>query len=213
MQPLTIGFFVYPQMTPLDMIGPAQMLGALPDAQVLLIGRNMEPVSTDIGFPIHPTTTFADCPDLTVLCVPGGFGQVALMDDLEVLDFLRDQASKAQYVTSVCTGSLLLAAAGVLKGHRATCHWAMVDQLQNYGVEAEHARVVRDGRYISGGGVTAGIDFGLTLVAEIAGDEAAKVIQLAHEYNPQPPFDAGTPAKAGDVITGQVVERFRRALA
>ena len=211
MEKLTIGFLIYPQMTPLDMIGPAQMLSALPNAEVLLIGRTMDPVSTDIGFPLHPTTTFADCPELTVLCVPGGFGQAALMEDNEVLDFLRTTAEQAKYVTSVCTGSLLLAAAGVLKDRRATCHWAMVDQLPAFGVETEHARVVRDGRFITGGGVTAGIDFGLTLVAELAGEETAKVIQLAHEYDPQPPFDAGVPEKAGDDITSKVIERFRRA--
>ena len=150
-----------------------------------------------------PTTTFADCPKLDVICVPGGGGQVALMTDEETLDFLRKQAATARYVTSVCTGSLVLGAAGLLKGYKSACHWAWRDMLPAFGAIPVAERVVRDRNRISGGGVTAGIDFGLTVAAELAGEEVAKSIQLVLEYDPQPPFDSGSPEKAG-------VERVKR---
>jgi cyclohexyl-isocyanide hydratase len=168
-----------------------------------MIWKTRDPVPTDAGFSIVPTTTFADCPQLDVICVPGGGGQVDLMSDDETLDFLRRQATGARYVTSVCTGSLVLGAAGLLKGYRSACHWASRDLLAAFGAIPVAERVVRDRNRISGGGVTAGIDFGLTLLAELAGEEVARSVQLGLEYDPQPPFESGSPEKAG-------VERVKR---
>ena len=203
-----IGFLIYPNMTPLDAIGPAQMLSAVPKARVHMIWKDLRPVSTDIGITLNPTTTLSECPDLDVICVPGGFGQKALMDDQEVLDFLKRQGEQAQYVTSVCSGSLLLGAAGLLKGYRSACHWALLDELESFGAEPDAGRVVRDRNRLSGGGVTAGVDFGLTLVAELVGEEFAKLVQLSAEYDPAPPFDAGSPSKAGPELVAKVRNRF-----
>ena len=164
---------------------------------------------TDVGFSIVPTTTFADCPPLDVICVPGGGGQVELMADPETLDFLRKQAETARYVTSVCTGSLVLGAAGLLQGYKSACHWAWRDMLPDFGAIPVAERVVRDRNRISGGGVTAGIDFGLTLAAELAGEEVAKSIQLVLRVRPAPPFDSGSPEKAGP----ERVQRIRERLA
>jgi cyclohexyl-isocyanide hydratase len=202
-EPIHIGILLYPNVTQLDATGPAQVLARVPGATVHMIWKTRDPVPTDAGFSIVPTTTFADCPKLDVICVPGGGGQVALMTDEETLDFLRRQAATARYVTSVCTGSLVLGAAGLLKGYRSACHWAWRDMLPAFGAVPVAERVVRDRNRISGGGVTAGIDFGLTVAAELAGEEVAKSIQLVLEYDPQPPFDSGSPEKAG-------VERVKR---
>lgn len=203
-----IGFLIYPNMTPLDAIGPAQMLSAVPNAHVHMIWKDLRPVSTDIGITLNPTTTLSECPDLDVICVPGGFGQKALMDDQAVLDFLKRQGEQAQYVTSVCSGSLLLGAAGLLKGYRSACHWALLDELKSFGAEPDSGRVVRDRNRLSGGGVTAGVDFGLTLVAELVDEEFAKLVQLSAEYDPEPPFDAGSPSKAGPELVTKVRNRF-----
>ena len=202
-EPVHIGILLYPNLTQLDATGPAQVLSRVPGAKMHMIWKTLDPVPTDAGFSIVPTTTFADCPKLDVICVPGGGGQVALMTDEETLDFLRKQAASARYVTSVCTGSLVLGAAGLLKGYKSACHWAWRDMLPAFGAIPVAERVVRDRNRISGGGVTAGIDFGLTVAAELAGDEVAKSIQLVLEYDPQPPFDSGSPDKAG-------VERVKR---
>lgn len=202
-EPVQIGILLYPNVTQLDATGPAQVLSRVPGAKMHMIWKTLDPVPTDAGFSIVPTTTFADCPRLDVICVPGGGGQVALMTDEETLDFLRKQAATARYVTSVCTGSLVLGAAGLLKGYKSACHWAWRDMLPAFGAIPMAERVVRDRNRISGGGVTAGIDFGLTVAAELAGEEVAKSIQLVLEYDPQPPFDSGSPEKAG-------VERVKR---
>ncbi len=161
-----------------------------------LIWKDRQPVRSDRGLSILPTATFGDCPLLDVICVPGGPGQIALMSDEETLDFLRRQAEQAQWVTSVCTGSLVLGAAGLLKGYRATSHWSSIDQLALLGAEPVNQRVVRDRNRISGAGVTSGIDFALTLVAEIAGDAVALAVQLQMEYDPEPPFSCGSPQTA-----------------
>ena len=283
-EPIQIGILLYPNVTQLDATGPAQVLSRVPGAKLHMIWKTLDPVPTDAGFSIVPTTTFADCPRLDVICVPGGGGQTVLMTDDETLDFLRKQAATARYVTSVCTGSLVLGdgngaerrqhvapgpvtgrlvalqesggaqhqragadrgdvargggllaqeverfvvghqhrlaaaaryvtsvctgslvlgAAGLLKGYKSACHWAWRDMLPAFGAIPVAERVVRDRNRISGGGVTAGIDFGLTVAAELAGEEAAKSIQLVLEYDPQPPFDSGSPEKAG-------VERVKR---
>ena len=201
--PIDIGILLFPRVTQLDATGPAQVLARVPGATLHMIWKTRDPVPTDAGFSIVPTTTFADCPQLDVICVPGGGGQVDLMSDDETLDFLRRQAAGARYVTSVCTGSLVLGAAGLLKGYRSACHWASRDLLAAFGAIPVAERVVRDRNRISGGGVTAGIDFGLTLLAELAGEEVAKSVQLGLEYDPQPPFESGSPEKAG-------VERVKR---
>ncbi len=201
--PVHIGILLYPDVTQLDATGPAQVLARVPGATLHMIWKTRAPVPTDAGFSIVPTTTFADCPRLDVICVPGGGGQVALMTDEETLDFLRRQATTARYVTSVCTGSLVLGAAGLLKGYKSACHWAWRDMLPAFGAIPVAERVVRDRNRISGGGVTAGIDFGLTVAAELAGEEVARSIQLVLEYDPKPPFDSGSPEKAG-------VERVKR---
>ncbi len=206
---IQIGILLYPNVTQLDATGPAQVLSRVPGAKLHMIWKTHDPVPTDAGFSIVPTTTFADCPQLDVICVPGGGGQVEVMVDAEALEFLRKQAAKARYVTSVCTGSLILGAAGLLKGYKSACHWAWRDMLKDFGAIAVAERVVRDRNRISGGGVTAGIDFGLTVAAELAGDEVAKSIQLVLEYDPQPPFDSGSPEKAGV----ERVKRIRERLA
>jgi cyclohexyl-isocyanide hydratase len=192
-----IGFLLFPHVTQLDLTGPAQILGRMPGAQVHLVWKTREPVVTDVGFSINPTTTFDDCPQLDVLCVPGGFGIRELFGDAATLAFLRRQGEGARYVTSVCNGSLVLGAAGLLEGYRAACHWAWRDYLPRFGAIPVAERIVRDRNRVSGGGVTAGIDFGLALAAELAGEEAAKMLQLAFEYDPRPPFDCGSPEGAG----------------
>jgi len=203
-----IGFLIYPRVTQLDFTGPAQVLSRVPGASTAFAWKTAEPVPTDAGFSIVPTTTFEDAPAFDVLCVPGGAGQRDLMTDDAVLSFLRRQGERARYVTSVCTGSLLLGAAGLLRGYRAGCHWAWRDLLTTFGAEPVPERVVHDRNRLTGGGVTAGIDFGLTLAAELAGEEVAKAIQLALEYDPAPPFDCGTPDRAGPDLTERVRARL-----
>ncbi|HYD08265.1 MAG TPA: DJ-1/PfpI family protein [Reyranella sp.] len=210
--PIAIGILIYPNLTQLDATGPAQVLARVPGAKVHMIWKTLDPIATDAGFSIVPNTTFADCPKLDVICVPGGSGQVALMTDPETLDFLRRQAATARYVTSVCTGSLVLGAAGLLKGYRSACHWAWRDMLSDFGAIPVAERVVRDRNRLSGGGVTAGIDFGLTLAAELAGEEIAKSIQLVLEYDPHPPFDSGSPEKAGPERVKRLRERMAQTL-
>jgi cyclohexyl-isocyanide hydratase len=200
-----IGFLLFPNVTQLDLTGPAQVLSRVPDARVHLVWKDLQPVVTDVGFSILPTTTFEECPPLNVLCVPGGFGIAEQLTDAGTLDFLRRQGALADYVTSVCNGALVLGAAGLLQGYRSACHWLWRKYLPRFGAEPVAARIVRDRNRISGGGVTAGIDFALALAAELAGDELAKTLQLAFEYDPAPPFDCGTPEKAGP----ERVERLR----
>jgi len=200
---LTFGLLIFPEVEPLDFVGPAQMFGSVPGAAVHLIWKSRAPVTTSKGWQVVPTTTYADCPDLDVVCVPGGFGQIALMDDAETLDFLRRQAATSRYVTSVCTGSLVLGAAGLLRGYRAACHWMSRDQLAHLGAIPTEGRVVKDRNRITGGGVTAGIDFGLALIGEIYGEEIAKSVQLGTEYDPMPPYDSGSPEKAGPALVAR----------
>ncbi|MEG4622908.1 DJ-1/PfpI family protein [Microcoleus sp. w1-18aA5] len=200
-----IGLVIFPGMTQLDMTGPYQVFSMMPDTRVLLLWKTLEPVTSSEGMTILPNATFNDCLSLDVLCVPGGaIGQVEMMQDAEVLEFLRQQGKTAKYITSVCTGSLILAAAGLLQGYRAACHWAFRDQLAMLGVEVGTGRVVVDRDRITGGGVTAGIDFGLVVVAKLCGEETAKMIQLLLEYNPAPPFNAGSPESAGEILVEQV---------
>jgi cyclohexyl-isocyanide hydratase len=206
---MQIGLLLFPDLTQLDLTGPYEVFARLPGASVHLIWKSLAPVACDRGLRLLPNTTFADCPQLDLICVPGGPGQIALMDDEETLDFLRRQAEGAKWITSVCTGSLVLGAAGLLKGYRATTHWASHDQLAALGAIPVQERWVIDRNRISGGGVTAGIDFALALVAQMAGEAAAKAIQLSIEYDPAPPFHAGSPEDAGPAV----VERLMPAMA
>ena len=202
-QPLQIGMVVYPRLTLLDLIGPQTALGM--HGVTHLVAERLEPVVSDSGIALIPTTTYDECPrDLDVLFVPGGEGTADAMENPKLLAFVRNRAETARYVTSVCSGSLILAAAGVLQGYRATTHWTSLDVLTAFGVTAEASRVVHDRNRMTGGGVTAGIDFGLTLLAELRGEPAARMTQLAMEYDPQPPFDAGSPASAGEEMSSLV---------
>ncbi|MBW6396268.1 DJ-1/PfpI family protein [Roseomonas sp. HJA6] len=198
--PLRFGLLLFPRLTQLDMTGPFEVLSRVPGGTVHLVWKTRDPVAADTGLTMLPDTDFATCPQLDVICVPGGPGVAALMEDAEVLAFLRRQADGARFVTSVCTGALVLGAAGLLKGVRATTHWASHDFLAALGAVPEHARWVRDGRVVTGGGVTAGIDFALALVAEMVSPEAAQAIQLQIEYAPSPPFAAGSPETAPPAV-------------
>ena len=202
--PLTVGLLLYPQMTQLDLTGPFEVFARMPATQVLLMARSVNPVRTDRGLTLLPTTSFADCPALDVLFVPGGPGQIALMEDAETLDFLREKAKAARYITAVCTGSLVLGAAGLLQGYQAACHWLSREQLTLLGADPVPDRVVIDRNRITGGGVTAGIDFALTLAAELFGEDTAKEIQLQMEYDPAPPFQSGSPRTAEAAIVARV---------
>ncbi|MEJ2434061.1 MAG: DJ-1/PfpI family protein [Pseudolabrys sp.] len=204
-----IGMLIFPRMTQLDMTGPYEVLARLPDTAVELVAHSLEPVTTDRGMQIVPTISYADCPPLDVIMVPGGPGQQDLMEDEEALGFLRRQAAGAQYITSVCTGSLVLGAAGLLKGRRATSHWAAIDHLKLLGAIPVSEKVVIDGNIVTGAGVTSGIDFALTLAAMLEGEEVARAIQLQIEYDPNPPFDSGSPRTAAPAL----VEKLKCRMA
>jgi cyclohexyl-isocyanide hydratase len=204
-----IGMLLYPALTQLDLTGPFEVLHRVPDTTVHLLWKSTAPVRADSGLTITPTTALADSPPLDVVFVPGGAGQLPLMSDREVLDFLARQGAAARWVTSVCTGALLLGAAGLLDGYEAATHWAFMDLLPLFGARPVSRRVVVDRNRVTGGGVTAGIDFGLQLAAALAGDETAKAIQLGLEYNPDPPFHAGHPS----VADAALVEAVRARLA
>ncbi|MCS3449110.1 MULTISPECIES: DJ-1/PfpI family protein [Bradyrhizobium] len=207
-EPLQIGLLVFPKVTQLDLTGPLQVFSSVPGAKVHLIWKRIEPVPTDSVMVLTPTTTFADCPQLDVICVPGGFGTDDMVGDQDMLAFLRKQAEGAKYVTSVCTGSLVLGAAGLLKGYRATTHWSAIDFLSSFGAIPTRTRVCVDRNRFTGGGVTAGIDFALTLVSELVDRKTAEAIQLRLEYNPAPPFNAGSPDTAPAEILAFMKERI-----
>lgn len=193
----TVGFVIFPDLTQLDFTGPLQVLSRLPQSATHIVAKSTAPVPSDCGLGLVPTHTFANCPALDLICIPGGSEGVAgIINDHETIGFVRKRAAVAKYVTSVCTGAFVLGVAGLLKGRRATTHWAYTDLLPLVGATHEKARTVKDGNVITGGGVTAGIDFGLSVVAEIAGEATAKKIQLGIEYDPAPPFDSGHPDKA-----------------
>ena len=200
-----IGFLLFPRLTQLDMTGPFEVFARLPDTDVHLAWKTTDPVTSDVGLRILPTTDLAGCPPLDVLCVPGGPGVNALLDDGEVLAFLARQGAAARFVTSVCSGALVLGAAGLLKGYRAATHWAAMEFLAPFGATAEDVRVCVDRNRITGGGVTAGIDFGLRVAAALAGETVARTIQLYMEYDPEPPFRSGSPKTA----PAEVVDGFR----
>jgi cyclohexyl-isocyanide hydratase len=216
---LHIGFLLYPQLTQLDLTGPAQVFATAQDTELHFVAADLRPVPSDAGLSLMPTTTFAACPPLDVLCVPGGPGQMRRMQDPAVLDWLRRQGGSAAWVTSVCSGSLLLGAAGLLKGYRAASHWHYRPYLTHFGAVPDEARVVRDRNRLTGGGVTAGIDLALRVVAELRGEAEARQIELLLEYAPEPPFGCGRPeqARADEVQAvaqrlADAVERVEQAL-
>lgn len=190
-----VAMLLYPGLTLLDLVGPHTALAATMD--VHLVAKTLDDVVSDTGVTVRPTTTLAQAPrDVDVLFVPGGPGTMEMLSDREVLAFLADRAERARYVTAVCTGSLILGAAGLLDGYRAGCHWAARHLLPLFGAEPSDDRVVVDRNRVTGGGVTAGLDFGLTLLAQMQGEHTARLAQLMMEYDPHPPFDSGTPTTA-----------------
>lgn len=197
---MTVGMMLFPNLTQLDLTGPYEVFARLPETRVYLVAATLAPVRTERGLTISPDVTLEDVPALDIVCVPGGPGVDAAMEDRAVLDFLRVRADAARYVTSVCTGALVLGAAGLLRGYRATTHWLSRDLLELFGAVAVDERVVIDRNRITGGGVTAGIDFGLTVAGEVFGPAVAQEVQLVLEYNPAPPFRAGSPTTAPDEI-------------
>src|SRR3954452_7107574 len=205
--PVQIGLLIFPRLTQLDLTGPLQVFSSLPGAKVHLIGKQPGPVPSDTVLMLTPTISFADCPQLDVICVPGGAGTDDLVNDEETLDFLRAQAKVAKYVTSVCTGSLVLGAAGLLEGYNAATHWSAMQYLSAFGANPTKMRVCVDRNRVTGGGVTAGIDFALTLVAILTNRKTAETIQLGMEYNPAPPFDAGSPDAAPPEVLALLKER------
>ena len=207
--PLRIAFLLFPNVTQLDLTGPAQVLSRLGEAQVDLVWKTRDPVPTDAGFSILPTAIFAEVPYADILCVPGGFGLNDVIADDEAMAWVGAVGAGATWVTSVCTGSLILGAAGLLDGYRAGCHWAQRDMLPLFGAIPVDARTVVDRNRVTGGGVTAGIDFALTLIALIRGEAHARMVQLALEYDPQPPFDSGSPAQAGPEIVAAYQRRVQ----
>ncbi|KAM3096643.1 DJ-1/PfpI family protein [Phormidesmis sp. 146-35] len=204
-QQYIIGLVFYPGMTALDIIGPQSVFAALPGIQIHRIWKTLDPIQTDDGMIIVPDTTFETCPPLDVICVGGGLQQAAVVDDPEVLDFFRQQGSRAKFVTSVCSGSEFLAKAGLLQGYRAATHWLFREPLARLGVEVGTERVVIDRNRMTGGGVTAGIDLGLVIAEMLCGEEAAKIAQLLIEYDPAPPFDVGSPEKAGADLVNKAI--------
>ncbi|WP_158810290.1 DJ-1/PfpI family protein [Beijerinckia sp. L45] len=205
---LQIGLLLFPDIQQLDLTAPYEVFASLPGTSVHLVAKTLEPVRSVTGLTLQPTMTLADCPKLDVICVPGGLGINALLRDDVILAFLREQAETARYITSVCTGALVLGAAGLLVGKRATTHWGVHDLLARFGAIPTEGRVVRDGAILTGGGVTAGIDFALTLATELMGDEAAQIVQLSLEYAPAPPFDAGRPETAPPAVLAATLAKI-----
>jgi cyclohexyl-isocyanide hydratase len=208
-EPVRVAFLLFPDVTQLDLTGPAQVLSRLGNARLDLVWKSPEPVPTDAGFAIVPTATFDEVGAADILCVPGGIGVTEIMQDEAAIDWVRRVGGSARWVTSVCTGSLILGAAGLLRGYRATSHWAWRDDLRLFGAEPVAERVVIDSNRITGGGVTAGIDFAFVLTAAVRGEPHARLIQLGLEYDPAPPFDCGSPDKAGPDLVAAYGERMR----
>jgi len=206
----TIAMLIYPQFTALDLVGPHHVFSALEGYKVELVAKTIAPVTSDLGLTLTPTMTLKDCPDeLAVIFVPGGTtGTVKMMQDPDVLAFLKSRGEKSDYVTSVCTGALVLGAAGLLRGYKATTHWGAIDILKSLDAEPVRERVVRDRNRFTGGGVTAGIDFGLTVAAQLKDEQYAKWVQLVMEYAPAPPFKSGSPQEADKELTAMTEAMF-----
>lgn len=205
---MRIGMLIFPEMTQLDFTGPWEVFAQLPDCEVRVIAESLEPVAAKGGLRFLPDTQIDAAPGLDVLFVPGGPGTGTLMENRTALEFLRSQAQHARYITSVCTGALVLGAAGLLKGYRATTHWLSLDLLPIFGASAVADRIVVDRNRITGGGVTAGIDFALVIAATLCGTQTAQTIQLLLEYNPAPPFQCGHPTTADHRIIGHLRDKL-----
>jgi cyclohexyl-isocyanide hydratase len=205
---MNIVFVLFDNVTQLDFAGPVQFLSRLPGAKVFVTSKDGNAVTTDSGFSILPGFSFASCPQADIVCVPGGHGVREAIAEAAIVDFVRRQSADAQWVTSVCTGAFILGVAGLLQGKRATCHWAYTHLLPLVGATHEPARVMRDGNLVTAGGVTSGIDFALELIAVISGEDVARTIQLALEYDPAPPFKGGTPDTAPEQILFNLRERI-----
>jgi cyclohexyl-isocyanide hydratase len=222
MADFNVGFVIFQGITQLDFTGPFEVLSRLgtppslsapskfAHSKVHVIAKTMLPVVSDRGLGILPTCSFENCPPLDLICVPGGAGVVEALADVETVDFIRRQGGRAEYVTSVCMGAFLLGAAGLLRGRRAAAHWAYVDLLPLVGAQHEKGRVVRDGNVFTSGGVSAGIDFAFSIVAELAGPEVTQAVQLGIEYDPSPPFDSGHPDKASEAAAALMVTATNR---
>ncbi|MER5528507.1 DJ-1/PfpI family protein [Streptomyces sp. NPDC002677] len=207
---MQIAIVLYDRFTALDAVGPYETLGRLPDSEVVFVAERAGPVRTDNGnLALVAEKTFAEVPHPDVVVVPGGPGQTPQMKNRALLDWIRAADATSTWTTSVCTGSLLLAAAGLLDGRRATSHWLALDELRTFGAEPTGERVVTDGKYVTAAGVSSGIDMGLALLGRIAGDAVAQAVQLGIEYDPQPPYDAGSPQKAPAEVVEQLRSRSR----
>ena len=209
----TIVFPLFDGVTQLDFAGPAQFFARMPGARIHVVSKDGAAVSTDCGFSILPHSNFGDCPQADLICVPGGIGVASALSDKILIDFVRTQAAGAKWITSVCTGAFILGAAGLLVGKRATTHWGYTHLLEKYGAVHEEARVVRDDNLVTAGGVTSGIDFALEVIAHLHGEDVARSIQLACEYDPAPPFNGGHPRSAPALILGNLKQRFYDAAA
>jgi cyclohexyl-isocyanide hydratase len=209
-----IVFVLFDNVTQLDFSGPVQFLSRLPGATTDVASKDGGAVTTDCGFSILPTTSFADCPQADIICVPGGHGVREAIADAAIVDFVRAQAKGATWITSVCTGAFVLGAAGLLQGKRATTHWAYTQLLPLFSATFEEARVVRDGNLVTAGGVTSGIDFALELIALAQGEDVARTIQLALEYDPAPPFNGGHPSRTSQPLVDSLLNRvYNKAAA
>jgi cyclohexyl-isocyanide hydratase len=207
-----VGFVIFPELTQLDFTGPQQVLARLPQSAMHIVAKSTNPVPSDSGLSLVPTHTFENCPRLDLICIPGGItGVIQAMGDRETIEFVQRQSSTAKYVSSVCTGAFILGAAGLLKGRRATTHWAFAQLLPLVGATHQKGRVVKDGNLITAGGVTSGIDFGLRMVADIAGETVAQGIQLSLEYDPDPPFASGHPDRASEAVKATLFPRYEKA--
>jgi cyclohexyl-isocyanide hydratase len=210
MTTFNIGFVIFPNLTQLDFTGPLEVLHRLPECKIHIVAKSLDPVPSDCGLSLLPTTTFKDCCQLDLICIPGGGGVVGIMTDRETVDFVLKQAARARYITSVCTGAFVLGVAGLLKGRRATTHWAYTGLLALVGATYEKARIVKDGNVVTAGGVASGIDFAFHIAAEIVGEETAQAIQLSIEYDPAPLFTSGHPDLAPASITALVAPRYTK---
>jgi cyclohexyl-isocyanide hydratase len=201
---ISVGMVVFPRLTLLDLVGPHEVFTRMPGARVHLAAHSLDSIRSDAGVNITPGVILEDCPALDVLFVPGGAGQFEMMEDPRLMAFLRERGTTAPWVTSVCTGSLLLAAAGLLRGYRAACHWLSLPLLEPLGAIPVAERVVEDRNRLTGAGVSAGVDLGLALAARLCGEETARAIQLSIEYDPQPPFQCGSPRVAAAALVERV---------
>lgn len=207
---LQVGLLLFPELDQLDFTGPFEVLSRMPDSTLHLLWKTVSPVRDMMGLVLQPTMALEDAPPLDVLVVPGGYGQQALMEDAQIIDYVREQGERARYVVSVCTGALILGAAGLLKGYRATTHWTAVSLLADLGATHVDQRVVVDRNRVTCGGVTSGIDGALALVALLRGDQAAQEIQLYMEYSPAPPFESGSPGTAPPAVLESVRKRAEK---